>query len=158
MLSFSLSYPSPVQLFPTISSYSVCIPQKDIAVLSQSVTVLVMDRRAGKMVKWEIRVISSSWRIAFSQCPPQYCRSVRGRREWETTYGCNLKNLFLGTLTCGKSKSLSLGRLWEGKLEIWKRGKFRTPGGILSLSTKGGLLVCRGHSLVESWECLFTLD
>lgn len=63
---------------------------------------------------------------------------MRGRREWETTYGCNLKNLFLGTLRCGKSKSLSLGRLWEGKLEIRKRRKFRTPGGILSLSTKGG--------------------
>lgn len=56
------------------------------------------------------------------------------------------------------SKSLSLGRLWEGKLEIWERGKFRSPGGILSLSTKGGFWFFRGHRFVESWECLFTLD
>lgn len=58
--------------------------------------------------------------------------------------------LFLVTLKCGKSKSLSPGRLWEGKLEIWERGKFRSPGGILSLSTKGGLLVFGGHRFVES--------
>lgn len=37
-------------------------------------------------------------------------------REGETTYGCNLKILFLVTLKCGKSKWLSVGRLWEGKL------------------------------------------
>lgn len=61
-----------------------------------------------------------------------------GRRKREGTYGCNLKMLFLVTLKCGKSKSLSLGRLWEGKLEIWEREKFRSPGGILSLSTEGG--------------------
>lgn len=66
------------------------------------------------------------------------CVCVCGRRKRETTYGCNLKMLFLVTLKCGKSKSLSPGRLWEGKLEIWERGKFRSPGGILSLSTKGG--------------------
>lgn len=59
-----------------------------------------------------------------------------GKRE--TTYGCNLKMLFLVALKCGKSKSLSPGRLWEGKLELCARGKFRSPGGILSLSTEGG--------------------
>lgn len=61
-----------------------------------------------------------------------------GRRERGTTYGCNLKMLFLVTLKCGESESLSLGRLWEGKLEISERGKFRSPCGILSLSTKRG--------------------
>ena len=45
------------------------------------------------------------------------------------------------------SKSLSPRRLWEAELGIWEKGKFRSPGGILSLSTKGGrggLLVFRG--------------
>lgn len=55
--------------------------------------------------------------FAFSQClgPPLGAEeSMCGRmREGETTYGCNLKMLFLVPLKCGKSKSLSLGRLWE---------------------------------------------
>lgn len=42
---------------------------------------------------------------------------MRGRtREGETTYGSNLKILFLVALKCGKSKWLSVGRLWEGGL------------------------------------------
>lgn len=61
---------------------------------------------------------------------------MRGRRKRETTYGCNFKMLFLVLLKCGKSKSLSPGRLWEGRLEIWESGKFRSPGGILSLSAE----------------------
>lgn len=72
-----------------------------------------------------------------------------GRRKRETTYGCNLKMLFLVTLKCGKSKSLSLGPLWEGKLEIWERGKFRFPGGILSLSTEGGFWFSRAIGLLK---------
>lgn len=63
---------------------------------------------------------------------------VCGRWGRETTYGCNLEMLFLVPLKCGKSKSLSPGRLWEGKPELWERGKSRSPGGILSLSTGGG--------------------
>jgi len=63
---------------------------------------------------------------------------VCGRRKRGTAYGCNLKMLFLVTLKCGKSNSLSLGRLWEGKPGIWERGKLRSPGGILSLSTMRG--------------------
>lgn len=59
-------------------------------------------------------------------------------KRGDTTYGCNLKILFIVTLKCGKSESLSPGRLWEGKLEIWERGKLRCPGGILSLSTMRG--------------------
>lgn len=43
-------------------------------------------------------------------------------REGETTYGCNLKILFLVTLKCGKSKWLSVGRLWEGKLGSCGKG------------------------------------
>lgn len=65
---------------------------------------------------------------------------VCGRRKRETTYGYNLKMLFLVTLKCGKSKSLSLGRLWEDKLEIEERRKFRSPSGIVSLSTMGGFV------------------
>lgn len=75
---------------------------------------------------------------------------VGGGKARERTYGCNLKMLFLVTLKCGKSKSLRWGPLWEGKLEIWERGKFRSPGGILSLSTERGFLVFRGHRFVES--------
>ncbi len=71
-------------------------------------------------------------------------------KKRETTYGCNLKMLFLVTLKCGKSKPLSLGRLWEGRLEICERGKFRSPGGILSLSTEGGFWFSGGHRFVES--------
>lgn len=72
-----------------------------------------------------------------------------GGGKKETSYGCNLKILFLVTLKCGKSKSLSSGRLWEDKLEIWERGKFRSPGGILSLSTKGGFWFSRAIGLLK---------
>lgn len=63
-----------------------------------------------------------------------------GGRERETAYSCILKVLFLVTLKCGKSKSLSLGRLWEEQFKIWERGKLRSPGGIVSLSTEGGFV------------------
>lgn len=72
-----------------------------------------------------------------------------GRRKRETTYGCNLKMLFLVTLKCGKSKSLSAGPLWEDKLESCKRGKFRSPGGILSLLTEGGSWFSRALGLLK---------
>lgn len=77
-------------------------------------------------MKWEIRLFSFTGELHFPRTPwtpigleERMC----GRRKRETTYGCNLKMLFLVTLKCGKSKSLSLGRLWEGKLEIWERGE-----------------------------------
>lgn len=78
-----------------------------------------------------------------------------GGREKETVYSCSLNVLFLVTLKCGKSKSVSLGRLWEEQFKIWEKGKLRSPGGIVSLSSRGGLC---GHRSVESQQRLFTLD
>lgn len=140
MLSFSFYFFIPPQstCFLTGSSNSVCIPHSNTAGFSQSVTVLLMERMAGEMGN---TAHLFHWRIEFSQCLRPLLglqERVCGRRKRETTYGCNLKMLFLVALKCGKSKSLSLGRLWEGKFEIWERGKFRSPRGILSLSTKGG--------------------
>lgn len=63
-----------------------------------------------------------------------------GGREKETVYSCSLNVLFLVTLKCGKSKSVSLGRLWEEQFKIWEKGKLRSPGGIVSLSSRGGFV------------------
>lgn len=82
-----------------------------------------------------------------------------GGGKGDPTYGCNLKILFLVTLKCGKSKSLSLGA--SVGTQAGERGKFRCAGGILSLSAKGegGRGGLRGERrLVVIWECLFILD
>lgn len=91
-----------------------------------NLTVVLMELIAGEMGCTASFLTGA---FAFSQClgPPLGVEeSICGRmREGETTYGCNLKMLFLVLLKCGKSKSLSLGRLWEVRpWDLWEGGSF----------------------------------
>lgn len=95
-LFINSSLPSPILL----SLETQCAPHRT-TLQTQNVTELLSEWQ----VKWETQ-LSFHWRIVFSQClgPPLGLEErVYGRRESKTTYGCNLKMLFLVTLKCGKS-------------------------------------------------------
>lgn len=130
-------------LSSSLPCFLACIPQ-----INSSYCCVVYEEND----RWN-RKYTFHWRSEFPlrlRPSSRFEEHVCGRRERDTAHGCNLKMLFLDTLKCGKSKSLSLGRLWEGKPEIWERGKFRSPDGILSLSTKRGFWFSGGHRFVES--------
>lgn len=120
---FFLFIPQPSFCFHSKFSSSACVAKNNSVVLS--------GLSAGKT-----GCSTNFLTKAFAFCPPWRLgpslgleQSMCGRtREGETTYGCNLKILFLVTLKCGKSKWLSMGRLWEGKLGSFGRG-VRGSGG-----------------------------
>lgn len=158
MLSFSFYsfIPHPSQLFFSLKAQTQYAPHSTTLpvfvqyfnrLLIEGITSEMGNRLTANFFTGELN-LPSFWE------PHQNWKNtcVGGGKE---TNSCNFKMLFLVTVKCGKSKSLSLGCLWEGKLKIWERRKFRSPGGIVSLSTQGGLC---GHRFVESLECLFTLD
>lgn len=72
-------------------------------------------------MNWEIWLIYSleNWISAVFRTLVRTEEHVCGRRKREAAYGCNLKMLFIVTLKCGKSKSLSPERLWEA----WNLGE-----------------------------------